>query len=339
MVAMGVILRRLVQRLAQVLGVLAGVNLITFALFFVINTPDDMARMNLGDRRIEADAIAQWKAERGYDQPLIWNDAASGLDQWTRTLFWERSVRLFALDFGRADAADAGEIGPEVRERLGVSLQLALPILLLQVPLGLGLALLQVMFHRTRWDVWGGVLCGLMLSVSSLFYLLLGQYLGSGVWRLAPVSGFAPGLEAVRFLVLPVMLALLARLGVEVRLYRALLLEALHRDHVRTARAKGLAETRVLWRHVLRNALLPVLTHLGSSLPHLFLGALVIENFFALPGLGAYTIDAIGQQDFAVLRAMVFVGAALHIISYAVIDLVCAWADPRTGARGPLAGR
>ena len=144
-----------------------------------------------------------------------------------------------------------------------------------------------------------------------------------------PISGFESGWDAARFLVLPVLLCLLSRLGSEGRLYRAMFLEEIGRDYVRTARAKGLSEPRVLMRHVLPNALIPIITSAGSYLPYVFLGSLVFESFFGIPGLGAYVIDAIGGQDFAIVRSMVFVGTVLYIASYIVIDVAYTWVDPR----------
>lgn len=309
--------------------ILAGVNLATFALFFAVNTTDDMARLNIGGKRATADQIAKWKSERGYDKPLYWNAPAQGVDKITDTVFWERSISLFMLDFGRADSQSAGDIGHEVATRMGASLQLALPLFVLQVVASTAFALLLTFFRHTRLDFWGIVLCVLMLSISSLFYIIVGQFLFARVFRLVPISGYTGGLEAVRFLVLPVLLSLLSRLGGEARLYRAMLLEEAGKDYVRTARAKGLAEAIVLWRHVLRNALIPIITSAGSYLPYVFLGSLVFESFFGIPGLGAYVIDAIGSQDFAVVRTMVFIGSALYVASYVLIDIAYTWADPR----------
>ena len=322
-------LRFILKRIAYGALVLLGVNLITFALFFTVNTPDDMARLNLGGKRISAEAVEKWKAERGYDKPLYWNQAQSGSAQLTETIFWERSVSLFALEFGRADSESAGDIGHEVGRRMWVSLQLALPLFVLQLIASTAFALLLVMFRGSALDFWGVVACVAMLSISSLFYIIVGQVLFSRVLMLAPISGYAPGLDAVKFLVLPVLLSLLARLGAEARLYRAMFLEEAGKDYVRTARAKGLAEHVVLYRHVLRNALIPIITSAGSYLPYVFLGSLVFESFFGIPGLGAYVIEAIGKQDFAVVRTMVFVGSLLYIATYALIDIAYTWVDPR----------
>jgi len=319
----------LTRRVLYGVLVLLGVNLLTFFLFFTVNTPDDMARMNIGGKRVTQELIDKWKDERGYDKPLYFNDARQGSDKLTKTIFWERSVSLFTLNFGRADSESAGDIGHEVGSRMWVSIQLALPIFVLQVIASTAFALLLVMFRHTRLDLWGVVLCVLMLSISSLFYIIVGQYFFSRVLKLVPISGYASGLDVVRFLVLPVALSALARLGAEARLYRAMFLEEIGKDYVRTARAKGLSENLVMFRHVLRNALIPIITSAGGYLPYVFMGSLVFESFFGIPGLGAYVIEAISKQDFAIVRTMVFVGSLLYIATYMLIDVAYTWADPR----------
>jgi len=322
-------LNYLVRRCGYGLLVLLGVNLLTFMLFFTVNTPDDMARLNIGGKRVTQEQILKWKVERGYDKPLYWNADAPGAAKLTDTVFWDRSVSLFALDFGRSDSKSATDIGHEIRVRMGVSLQLAVPLFVLQLIASVAFALLLVFFKNSPIDFWGVVVCVLMLSISALFYIIVGQFLFSRVFHLVPISGFESGWEAARFLVLPVMLSLLSRLGSEGRLYRAMFLEELGRDYVRTARAKGLSEPKVLFDHVFRNALIPILTSAGSYLPYVFLGSLVFESFFGIPGLGSYVIEAITGQDFAIVRSMVFVGSVIYILSYIVIDIAYTWADPR----------
>ena len=139
----------LLRRLFYGALVLLGVNLATFILFFTVNTPDDMARLNLGGKRVTQAAIEKWKAERGYDKPLYINSKAQGTEQITETIFWERSVTLFALRFGRADAETAGDIGHEVASRMWVSLQMALPLFVLQVIASTSFAL-----RALRSDTW-----------------------------------------------------------------------------------------------------------------------------------------------------------------------------------------
>ncbi|MFY7866785.1 ABC transporter permease [Roseateles sp.] len=317
------------RRLGYGFLILMGVNLLTFVLFFSVNTPDDMARLNIGGKRVTQAQIEQWKTERGYDKPKYWNEAAQGSKKITETILWDRSVSLMLLDFGRSDARQAINIGHEVKTRMGVSLQLALPLFLLQLIISVSFALLLVFFRNTAIDFWGVVLCVLMLSISSLFYIIVGQFFFSHLLRLVPMNGYAGGLDALRFLALPILLSLLSRLGGESRLYRAMFLEEVGRDYVRTARAKGLSEHKVLFRHVLRNALIPILTSAGSYLPYVFMGSLVFESFFGIPGLGSFTIEAISAQDFAIVRTMVFLGAMLYIASNVLIDISYSWVDPR----------
>ena len=322
-------LNYLIRRLGYGVLILIGVNLFTFILFFTVNTPDDMARLNIGGKRVTQEQIEKWKTERGYDKPLYWNEKEQGSAKATNTVFWDRSVSLFALNFGRSDAQNAIDIGHEIKTRMGVSLQLAVPLFVLQVIASVAFALLLVFFRHSRIDFWGVVLCVLMLSISSLFYIIVGQLMFSRLLHLVPMSGWAGGLDAVKFLLLPIGLCLLSRLGGEARLYRAMFLEEIGKDYVRTARAKGLSEAAVLFRHVLKNALIPIITSAGSYLPYVFLGSLVFESFFGIPGLGAFVIEAITGQDFAIVRSMVFLGAALYIVSNVVIDLAYTWADPR----------
>jgi len=323
------VLNYLIRRIGYGVLILIGVNLFTFILFFTVNTPDDMARLNIGGKRVTQEQIEKWKSERGYDKPLYWNDKEQGSARATDTVFWDRSVSLFALNFGRSDAQNAIDIGHEIKTRMGVSLQLAVPLFILQVIASVAFALLLVFFRHSRIDFWGVVLCVLMLSISSLFYIIVGQLMFSRLLHLVPMSGWAGGLDAVKFLLLPIGLCLLSRLGGEARLYRAMFLEEIGKDYVRTARAKGLSETVVLFRHVLKNALIPIITSAGSYLPYVFLGSLVFESFFGIPGLGAFVIEAITGQDFAIVRSMVFLGAVLYIASNVLIDLAYTWVDPR----------
>ncbi len=319
----GYILRRLLYGVL----VLIGVNLFTFILFFAVNTPDDMARLAIGGQRVSTDAITKWKVERGYDKPLFLNVSEPGIKKYTDTIFYQRSVPLLTFDFGSSDAGR--DIGREISQRMGPSLALALPTFVLGLMASVAFSLLLVFFRTTRLDFWGVVLCVLMLSISGLFYIIAGQWLFSKILRLVPYSGFAGGLDMIKFLALPVLVALVARLGPEARFYRSLFLEEISKDYVRTARAKGLSERVVLFKHVLRNAMLPILTGTVSALPLLFMGSLIAESFFGIPGLGSYTIDAISGQDFSVVRAMVFLGSGLYIVGLIMADISYTLADPR----------
>ncbi|MDR2093347.1 MAG: ABC transporter permease [Azoarcus sp.] len=317
----------ILRRLLYALPILFGVNLFTFLLFFGLNSPDDIARMQLGAKYTTTEAIERWKAERGYDKPMFWNPARAGMEKLGDTLFVDKSLRMFTFDFGRA--GDGHDIAREIRSRMWPSLAVALPTFVLGLFAAIVFALLLVFFRATVLDFWGVALCVAMMSISSMFYIIGGQWLVSKTWALVPVSGYAGGIDMARFLGLPVLIGVVAGLGAGTRWYRTIFLEEISRDYVRTARAKGLSELAVLFRHVLRNALIPILTGVVVVIPSLFLGSLLMESFFAIPGLGSYTIDAIRSQDFAVVRAMVFIGSVLYIVGLILTDLSYTLADPR----------
>ena len=320
-------LNYIVRRVAYAVLILLGVNLLTFTLFFAVNSPDNIARLNIGAKRVSQDAIDKWKAERGYDKPLWFNARAEGRGKLTQTLFHDRSLRLFTLQFGASDSGR--DIRHEIATRLPASLALAGPMLLLTVYAGIAFALLLVFFRASYLDFWGTVLCVLLMSISSLFYIIMAQWLFGKTLRLVPLSGYVPGLDLLKFLVLPLVVGIVYQLGAEARLFRAMLLEEAGKDYVRTARAKGLAEPAVLIGHVLRNAWLPILTHVGALLPYAFLGSIVFESFFGIPGLGTYVVEAIAAQDFAVVHTMVFLGSLLYIMAYLATDIAYTWVDPR----------
>jgi peptide/nickel transport system permease protein len=320
-------LNYIIRRILYAIPILVGVNLITFTLFFVVNTPDDMARMQLGIKRVTPDAIAKWKQERGYDQPLMFNNAREGLEKITGTIFFEKSVAMFAFRFGRAD--DGRDIAYEIRTRMLPSLAIALPVFVLGLIVYIAFALIMVFFRATYVDFWGVVLCVALMSISSLFYIIGGQFLISKLWHLVPISGYGQGLDSAKFLVLPVIIGVISAAGANTRWYRTLFLEEMGKDYVRTARAKGLPESVVLFRHVLQNALIPILTGAVVLIPLLFLGSLIVESFFGIPGLGSYTIDAINSQDFAVVRVMVFLGSLLYIVGLILTDISYTLVDPR----------
>ncbi len=317
----------LVRRIAYAIPILIGVNLLTFWLFFMVNTPDDMARMHLGVKRVTPEAIEQWKRDHGYDRPLFFNAEAQGTAKLTDTIFFHKSVKLFVFDFGRSDAGR--DIGYDIAQRAPPSLAIALPTFAIGLMVNITFALLIVFFRGSYLDLGAVVLCVMLMSVSAMFYIIGGQYLFGKVLKLVPISGYADGWLAFKFVILPVVIGVVAGIGSGTRWYRTLFLEEAGRDYVRTARAKGLPEPRVFFRHVLRNGLIPILTGAVVVIPSLFLGSLILESFFAIPGLGSYTIDAIQAQDFAVVRAMVFLGSVLYIIGLILTDISYTLADPR----------
>ncbi len=317
----------LIRRILNAFPILVGVNLITFALFFMVNPPDDMARMQLGQKYVTAEAISKWKQQHGYDKPLFYNVGESGTAKFTQTIFFQKSLRLFMFHFGRSDSGR--DIGADIQERMWPSLAIALPTLLLGLAVNTSFALLLVFFRRTYLEFGGVTACVVLMSISALFYIIAGQFLFGKVMKLVPISGYDSGVSAIKFVILPVLVGIVAGIGSGTRWYRTLFLEEVEKDYVRTARAKGLSETEVLFLHVLPNALIPILTGVVAILPLLFMGSLLTESFFSIPGLGSYTIDAISRQDFAIVRAMVFLGSVLYIVGLVLTDISYTLVDPR----------
>lgn len=320
-------IRYVLRRLLYGVLILFGVNLLTFVLFFAVNTPDDMARLAIGGQRVSAEAVEQWKTVHGYDKPLFYNDAASGSEAFTNTIFYERSVPLLRFDFGFSD--NGADITREIKQRMGPSLALAIPTFILGLWASIMFALLLVFFRATAVDFTGVVVCVVLLSISGLFYIIAGQWMFAKVLRWVPYSGWLDGMQNIKFLILPVLVGIMSRLGAESRFYRSLFLEEAYKDYIRTARAKGLSEQAVLFKHLLRNAMLPILTGTVSAIPLLFMGSLIAESFFGIPGLGSYTIDAINAQDLSIVRAMVFLGSALYIVGLILADISYTVVDPR----------
>jgi peptide/nickel transport system permease protein len=317
----------IVRRILYALPILIGVNLITFTLFFVVNSPDDMARMHLGEKRVTEEAISKWKHNRGYDLPRFYNKEEKGLKVLTNTIFYNKSISLFAFEFGRAD--DGRDIGRDISERMWPSLAIALPVFVVGLMVNITFALLLAFFRGTYLDVWGVIFCVILMSISTLFYIIGGQFLIGKLLHLVPISGFDTGKDSLKFLVLPIIVGVVSGTGAGARLYRTIFLEEINKDYVRTARAKGLSELRILYRHILKNAMIPILTGVVIVIPVLFMGSLLIESFFGVPGLGSYTIDAIHSQDFAIVRAMVFLGSVLYILGLILTDISYTMVDPR----------
>ncbi len=317
----------LVRRVLYAVPILIGVNLLTFALFFMVNTPDDMARLHLGVKHVSQESIDQWKNSHGYDLPLFYNAEAKAGKRLTETIFFKKSLALFAFEFGRSD--QGRDIGYDIRQRLWPSLAIAVPVLVIGLMVNITFAMLMAFFRATYIDLSGVVLGIVLMSISGMFYIIGGQYLIGKVLHLVPISGYEPGWIAARFVILPVAIGVFAGIGAGSRWYRSLFLEEVGKDYIRTARAKGLTERRVLFRHALQNALIPILTGVVVVLPTLFMGSLILESFFGIPGLGSYTIDAIRMQDFAIVRAMVFLGSVLYIVGLILTDISYTLVDPR----------
>jgi peptide/nickel transport system permease protein len=433
----------IVRRSLYAVPILLGVNVIVFLLFFFVNSPDDMARTHLGQKRVTPEQIDQWKREHSLDLPYFYNtgwrwigslvatktentaefltagegnyalliEAPGGqktvpprtvqiqcsqperlllpagfdapgtlslpatattqrfafriapaqtveqppptvsltltvespapthravleyqgpisfLSRFTETVFFQRSLRMLFFQYGKSD--DGKIISEEIFHRIGPSLSITLPVFILALLIDVFFAMIVAFYRGTYIDYWGIIACVILMSVSGLFYIIGGQAIFAKTWRLVPISGFDYGSHALKFVLLPITIAVVSGLGGTVRFYRTIFLEELSRDYVRTARAKGLPERRVLFVHALKNAMIPILTSVVVSLPFLFAGSLLLESFFAIPGMGSYMIDAIQRQDFAVVQAMVSLGSFLYVMGLLMTDISYTLVDPR----------
>ena len=317
----------LLRRILYAIPILIGVNLITFVLFFMVNSPDDMARAHLGEKWVSFDAIQAWKKTYGYDQPLFYNSKSRGRHQFTDTLYFNKSLQLFAFNFGSSN--QGRDISYDISQRMWPSLAIAVPTLIIGLGVNISFALLIALFRGTFFDRFSVFICVVIMSISSMFYIIAGQFLFGKILRLVPISGYQTGLEAFKFVILPIMIGVISGIGAETRWYRTIFLEEVHKQYVRTARAKGLSEIAVLFKHILKNAMIPILTGVVVLIPTLFMGSLILESFFGIPGLGSYTIDAIAQQDFDIVRAMVFLGTLFYIVGLILTDFSYLLVDPR----------
>jgi peptide/nickel transport system permease protein len=212
---------------------------------------------------------------------------------------------------------------------MGPSLSLAIPEFIASILITIPLSLLLAYYRGTYLDRLGTLLAVLVMSVSILVFIIAGQYIIGKELRLAPIMGYEPGWGALRYVAMPAFIGGITGLGGSVRFYRTAMLEEMGQDYVRTARAKGVSESGVLFRHVLKNAMIPILTSVVMTIPFLFMGSLLMESYFGIPGLGYITMDAINSSDFAVLRAMVYIGSLLYILGTILTDISYTLVDPR----------
>jgi peptide/nickel transport system permease protein len=316
----------LVRRLFYVPLIVFGVMLLTFILFFVVQSPESRARAVL-DKRATPEAIQNYLHERGYDKPLIFNRQPAG--KLFDSIFFNEMWRLVRLDFGKSDTT--GEpLGEKFLAGAFPSLCITLPAFVVGLFLAVSFSLYLVLVRHSAIDKMGTALCVVLMSIVPMVYYFSGQNLFALALKWFPVSGFdSHSISGIRFLALPVAMFCLIHLGEEARLYRAVFLEEIGHDYVRTARAKGLTNQRLLFTHVLKNGLIAMITLIVAHLPLLVLGSLLIENFFGIPGLGNLLASALQTQDFAVVKASVFLGAVLYQVGLIATDICYAIADPR----------
>jgi peptide/nickel transport system permease protein len=302
----------LIRRLLQMVPILIGVTALIFLLFTYFG--EDPARVALGAHATPA-KIAALRAKWGLDQPL-----------WQQYLqFWREIV---TADFGRSFASGE-KLSDMFKQGAGVSLSVTLPPFIIGTCLNLCVAMLVAWYRGTMFDRFMSVVFTACMSVSYLVYVLLMQYFLAYKLDLFEINGFIPGPRGVAYLLLPWLILMIVSFGPDVRLYRSILLEETKADYVRTARAKGLSEGRVMFKHVLKNAMIPVMTYTVVEVPFLVMGAFVLEKYFSIPGLGDLLVSSVNTGDFPVIKGVTIMIAVAYAVFNLITDLLYAAVDPR----------
>jgi peptide/nickel transport system permease protein len=305
----------IIRRLFYTIPIVLGVLLTTFILFNVVG--GDVSDQIAG-KAASKETIAEIRKEYGWDKPLFFARDS----QFNRHL-----INAATFDFGRS-WNDRERVMDKIKQGAGPSLSLTVPMFLGTVLISISLALIVAFLRGTIIDVLAVLLCVAGMSLPFLSFILFGQYFLAFKWGLFPVF-FWPDLSTVRYVTLPVLIGIAAGLGGELRFFRTVMLDEIRNDYVRTAFAKGLSPARVLFKHVLKNAMIPIITQVVLAIPFLFLGSLLLERFFGIPGLGYLMVDAIGARDFQVIGAMTYIGAILFVVFNLITDICYALVDPR----------
>jgi peptide/nickel transport system permease protein len=308
----------IIRRLLYMIPIVIGVLLLTFLLFNVV--AGDVAAQMAG-KNATKQIIEDIREEYGLNKPLIWSRDSQFVNHFKHSV---------TLDFGRA--RDRELIWDKIKRGAGPSLMLMIPMFLGTVLISVSLSLIVAFLRATVWDTVTVVLCVAGMSIPYLSFILFGQYFLAYKMGWFPVF-YSPDLNPAAYLTLPVIIGIAAGLGGELRFYRTIMLDEMRNDYVRTAYAKGLSSRTVLFKHVLKNAMIPILTQVVLAIPFLFLGSLLLERFFGIPGLGYLMIEAIGARDFFVINAMTYISAVLFVVFNVLTDVCYAMVDPRISLR------
>ena len=304
----------ILRRLWQMLPTMAGVVLLVFLLFNWVG--GDPAYI-LAGKMSDAEAIANIRRQLGVDQPY-------------HVQLWIFVKQILTFDFGNSWAT--GErVSHIMTTRLGPSLTVLIPLTILETVFGIALALAIAFVRGSLTDRAVMIACTVGMSISILVYIIVFQYGLAYQLGLFPVQGWGASLgeNLLRYAALPILIGLAVSIAPTLRLYRSFVLDEVGQDYVRTARAKGLPERRIMWVHVLRNAAIPIITHVMANLPALLIGAFLLERFFGIPGIGREVILAVERSDFPVIKAITVYVAAATMIFNLLTDLLYQAVDPR----------
>lgn len=303
----------ILRRLFYIIPTILGVSLIIFIIFNVV--APDPALIMLGKHASVAQ-IAELRNELGLNKPM-----------WAQYLDIVKSA--FTFEFGRSWTTKQ-EIMQMIKNGAIPSLTLTLPAFVLSTIIAISISLV-VSFFRGQWiDKCAVFFCVLLMSVTSLAYILFGQWFFAYKLGWFEISGYESGFpDFVPYVVLPIIIWIILSIGPDVRFYRTVMLDEIYQDYVRTAKAKGLSERVILFKHVLKNAMIPIITFVIIQIPFLILGALLLESFFSIPGLGGITLNGVYNSDFPVIKAMTILTAMAYIIFSVITDVLYTVVDPR----------
>ncbi|MFC1677457.1 ABC transporter permease [Planctomycetota bacterium] len=304
----------IIRRLLYTVPIVFGVLLLTFVLFTLVG--GDIS-LELAGKNASAETIAEIREEYGLNKPLFLSWDSQFIDHFKSAL---------TFDFGRA--RDREPVIDKIKRGMWPSLALTVPMFLGVMIISVSLSLVIAFVRGSKWDVAAVVICIAGMSIPYLSFILFGQYFFAYKWGLFPVF-FSPDLSMPQYVALPVLIGIVTGIGGNVRFYRTIMLDEMRSDYVRTGFAKGLSTRKVLFKHVLKNAMIPIITRVVLAIPFLFLGSLLLERFFGIPGLGYLMIEAIGARDYFVINAMTYISAILFVIFNIITDVCYALVDPR----------
>lgn len=304
----------IIRRLLYTIPIVFGVLLLTFVLFTLVG--GDIS-LEIAGKNATPETIEEIREERGFNKPLFLSWDSQFINHFKSAL---------TFDFGRA--LDHEPVLDKIKRGVGPSLALTVPMFFGVVIISVSLALIVAFVRGTVWDMTVVLICVAGMSIPYLSFILFGQYFLAYKWGLFPVF-FSPDLAVASYVALPVLIGIVTGLGGNLRFYRTVMLDEMRNDYVRTAFAKGLDTRRVLFKHVLKNAMIPIITRVVLAIPFLFLGSLLLERFFGIPGLGYLMVEAIGSRDYFVINAMTYISAILFVIFNVITDICYALVDPR----------
>lgn len=303
----------IIRRLIYAIPTLLGVCFIIFFLFHVAF--DNPAGMLLG-KHPTAKQIDELNRELGLDRPLV-------------VQYLDVVKSAFTLDFGRSWHTKQN-IFEMIRQRIGPTLALSFPAFFISTVLGIIISLFVSFYRGSFIDRFTVFICVILMSVSSLAYILFGQWFFSYKLGLFEISGYEYGFPYfLPYVGLPILIWVALALGPDVRFYRTIILDEIYQDYVKTAKAKGLPEKVILFKHVLKNSMISIITYVIMQVPFLILGALLLESFFSIPGVGGMTIAAANSSDFPVIKAMTILSALFLILFNLFTDVLYTVVDPR----------